>query len=237
MSESRKLGIIGGLSWVSTRHYYERINTMVSEICGKQHSANLLISSLDFQPVIDAQVKNNWGIIADRLSKEASNLQKSGASGFLIASNTIHLVLEKIKESTFIPALSIFDAISGEAKSKGISSLGLLGTKYTMTHEFFVDEYAKRGIKIVVPDKLDRNIVNEIIFRELIHGNCRTESAEKITVCANKLMGQGAGGILLGCTELSLLTRKWPSEIPFLDSTELHCRFAVEWLLTKQKIG
>lgn len=229
MSE-RKLGIIGGLSWVSTLHYYRRINELVGAVRGRQHSANLLISSLDFQPVIDAQVKGQWDFLGARLAQEARNLEQCGSSAHLIASNTMHLVQAHIERGSGSELLSIFDAVTTAANLQSYRTLGLLGTRYTMAHPFFIDQYAKRGVSVKVPSSAAQKHVNEVIFTELIHSRCSDRSVEVVRKACVELQNLGCDAILLGCTELTMLTPMWSAEIPYLDSAETHCQLAARWL-------
>ena len=201
------LGIIGGLSWASTQQYYHLINEEINRVRGRQASAELLIRSIDFQPVIDAQVRNDWNAAAGLLCDAARDLECGGAKAFLIASNTMHLV-------------------------------GLLGTRYTMSLSFFREEYARRGIDVIVPETKDCARVNEVIFKELIHNQVRPQSQGLIWDVMARLRKAGAEGVILGCTELELLTgeRSQTSnpdlrDVQIFDTTALHAMSAAEWLL------
>jgi aspartate racemase len=190
-----------------------------------------LISSLDFQPVIDAQVSNDWRWIAESLINQSKHMISAGAQAILIASNTIHLVYKEIQNEIPVPILNIFDAVSNECQRHTVKRIGLLGTKYTMSNPFFVQEYLERGVEVVTPDQSDQKIINNIIFKELIHGLINHESTELLIKCCQNLNSKKVDAILLGCTELSHLRESWSLKMPVIDSTLAHCLFAAKWVL------
>lgn len=233
------LGIIGGLSWASTQQYYRLINEEINRVRGRQASAELLIRSINFQPVIDAQVRNDWNAAAALLCDAARDLERGGAKAFLIASNTMHLVYDQVHDAVEIPGLNIFDATAAQIHAKGLHQVGLLGTRYTMNLSFFREEYARRGIDVIVPEAKDAARVNEVIFKELIHNQVRPESQRLIWDMMAKLHKSGADGVILGCTELELLMvgeRPQTStpdirDISIFDTTALHAMSAAQWLI------
>lgn len=232
------LGIIGGLSWASTQQYYRLINEEINRVRGRQASAQLSIRSIDFQPVIDAQVRNDWNAAGAFLCEAARDLERGGAKAFLIASNTMHLVYNQVCDAVSIPGLNIFDATAGQITAKGLHKVGLLGTRYTMSLSFFREEYARRGIDVIVPEAKDAARVNAVIFKELIHNQIKPESKTLIWDVMARLRDAGAEGVILGCTELELLTGDRPQiSTPFLediqvyDTTALHAMAAAQWLL------
>lgn len=225
------LGILGGMSWTSTASYYRLINHGFHAAKGKQHSADLLLSSVDFQTIIDLQVQNKWLEAGEILADRAKNLVGSGAEALLIASNTMHKVLNVVEKDCAVPILNIFDAVSDAIRAANITTVGLLGTRYTMNDPYFVQEYKKRGITVISPDSADAKLINEIIFRELIHGTITDKSRGDLVNIAERLQKRGCGGVVLGCTELALLEPK--SDVMFFDSTELHCNMAIRWLTSQ----
>ncbi|NBQ52285.1 MAG: amino acid racemase [Proteobacteria bacterium] len=233
------LGIIGGLSWASTQQYYRLINEEINRVRGRQASAQLLIRSIDFQPVIDAQVRNDWNAAGAFLCEAARDLERGGAKAFLIASNTMHLVYNQVCDAVSIPGLNIFDATAGQITAKGLHKVGLLGTRYTMSLSFFREEYARRGIDVIVPEAKDAARVNAVIFKELIHNQVRPESQKLIWDVMARLRDAGADGVILGCTELELLitedsvnSNDDPGKLPIFDTTVHHTKVAAEWLLS-----
>lgn len=165
----RTLGILGGMSWVSTVQYYRMINEQVGAALGRQHSASLLVMSQDFQPIVDAQSAGRWEQAGDMLTAQARSLKAGGAQGWLIASNTMHKVFDHIAAAVDLPGLNIFDATASAIVARGISRVALLGTRYTMVDPFFRQQYSQRGVEVLTPEGSAAERVNSIIFHELIH--------------------------------------------------------------------
>ena len=230
-----KLGILGGMSWVSTLDYYRLINEKIGRALGRQHSAELLIASVDFQSIIDAQVRGDWIHAGAILAGHAQALERAGASAFLVASNTMHRVIAQVEEAVNIPSLNIFDATAAEIMRSGKKRLGLLGTRYTMDHPFYRSEYERRGIDVIVPDAEDARKVNEIIFRELIHNVVRSESSHIYREIVERLVSRGVDGVILGCTEIGLLLKAEASDVTLFDTSALHASMAVDWLLREKR--
>lgn len=244
----RILGILGGMSWVATEIYYREINASITRLKGRQHSADLLIASPNFQPIIDAQVRNDWAEIGQILSKSALGLKAAGATGFLIASNTIHLVYDQVFSSCGLPGLNILDVTATKIISTlglaadSIGPIGLLGTRYTMNSAFFEKAYEKHGLNLIKPTQSDAVRVNEIIFKELIHGIIRPESAQFFCDVILRLEQKGAVGVILGCTEISALMASVSASesklnIPLFDTTSIHIKSAVEWLISGETLN
>jgi aspartate racemase len=232
-SKTKTLAILGGMAWPSTEIYYQRINQGVHQRLGRQHSAELLISSIDFQKIIDYQVAGQWGQAAEILGLRVKDFEAIGADGFLIASNTMHLIIEEVQQYSAIPALSIIDATSQSILRDGISKVGFLGTKYVMNHKFFADSYMKRGIELIKPDSSQIKIINQIIFSELIHGKTNEESQEKYIDIITDLERRGAQGVVLGCTEIGILLKGVQMSVPLYDTAVIHTDYAVNWLLDR----
>ncbi len=230
----KTLGILGGMSWASTLHYYRAINAAVHAARGRQHSADLLVASVDFQPIIDAQAKDDWDRAAGILADKARGLERAGAGAFLIASNTMHRVLAPVCAAVGIPALDIFDAAAAAVRDAGLRRVGLLGTRYTMSHEFYRREYEVRGLEVLVPAAGDARRVNEIIFKELIHDRALPASAAFFRDVVGRLAAAGAEGVILGCTEIGmLLDPRNPQDaaVPLFDTTALHAALGAKWLM------
>jgi aspartate racemase len=225
------LGIIGGMSWVSTQAYYRLVNEQVAAARGRQHSAELLVASVDFQPIVDAQARGDWARAGEILADRGRALERAGATVFLIASNTMHLVYDAVRTAVSIPGLDIFDATAGALRGSGMRRVGLLGTRYTMSHPFFVEAYARRGVEVLVPKADDAKLVNEIIFRELIHGRVEAASVARYRDVVARLGAAGAEAVVLGCTQISLLLKPGDTELPLFDTTALHASMAAGWLL------
>ncbi|MCX6117035.1 MAG: amino acid racemase [Proteobacteria bacterium] len=229
LATSKTIGLIGGLSWASTSHYYEKINRETNHILGGQASANLLISSLDFQPIITAQTKNNWEFIEGRILNEIKLLKSAGVDFFAIASNTIHYALRNFDPTSILTVNNIFDAVADECKAKNISKICLIGTRYTMTFPFFKNEYERRGIKCLTPSTKIQTEINQWIFKELIHGIASETCLRDLIKCCETIISDlpEAQAIVLGCTELSVLGPIWRLNVPSIDTTEIHCKSIV----------
>jgi aspartate racemase len=227
----KKLGIIGGMSWVSTQQYYRLINKKVNEVRGRQHSAPLLISSVNFQDIVNSQTRGDWQTAGEILADCAKELETAGCGAFLIASNTMHKVYEQTQNAVTIPGINIFDVTAKAINASGFKKLGLLGTRYTMSDPFFRDAYNARGIDIIGPQGQDAHALNEIIFKELIHEIVLPQSK---LICKNiveRLSAKGADAVILGCTEIEWIIKQEDVPLNVFDTTNLHATAAADWLL------
>ena len=228
----KTIGIIGGLSWESTLVYYKIMNEYAKEKLGGYHSAKIILYSFDFSEVHFLQVKKEWEKLADVLIDVAKRLQKSGADFLVIASNTTHMFFNDIKKSISIPVLHIADATAATIKDKGLKRVGLLGTKLTMEKDFYIRRLeSKHGIKTIVPGKKDRDVINNIIFNELVLGRIKESSREKLIAIIESLVKRGAEGIILGCTEIPLLIKQNDVSVPIFNTTSIHAKAAVNYAL------
>ena len=228
--EQSILGIIGGMIWASSLLYYKSINLSFNKKRGGQHSAPLLLRNLDFQPIVKAQAKNDWQQAGQILAHAAKQLEQAGCGAVMIASNTMHLVQDDVTAAVSVPLLNIFDCTAAAIKGSGRSRVGLLGTRYTMSNPFFIEQYKKRGIEVMVPADEDRVEVNRIIFEELIKNEVRPASRKLYEQVVANLSTAGAQGVILGCTEISLLLNQ-AGTVPLFDTTEIHAQMGVDWLL------
>jgi len=228
----KTIGIIGGLSWESTLVYYKIMNEYAKEKLGGYHSAKIILYSFDFSEVHFLQVKKEWEKLADVLIDVAKRLQKSGADFLVIASNTTHMFFNDIKKSISIPVLHIADATAATIKDKGLKRVGLLGTKLTMEKDFYIRRLeSKHGIETIVPGKKDRDVINNIIFNELVLGRIKESSREKLIAIIESLVKRGAEGIILGCTEIPLLIKQNDVSVPIFNTTSIHAKAAVDYAL------
>ena len=229
------LGIIGGISWVSTQHYYQLINAGVNARLGRQHSAPLLIASVNFQQIVDAQVREDWQQAGDILVDAGCSLERGGAKVFLIASNTMHLAYDRVAQATKLSGINIITATADRARALGLKRLGLLGTRYTMASPFFMEKYAEQGIEIVIPEAKDCQSINAIIFKELIYDRCSDASRSAFREIVQRLAARGVEGVVLGCTELGGLATNSEGAVALLDTTAIHCAAAVEWIVARAR--
>ena len=198
----KTLGLIGGMSWESTVTYYQILNETVKQRLGGLHSAKILLYSVDFDEIEKYQSSGEWEKSAEVLSQAAMNLEKAGADFIVICTNTMHKVAPKIQSHISIPIIHIAEATADELIKRGISRVALLGTKYTMTQDFYKDKLLKAGIDVVIPDSTGIETVNDIIYKELCLGIISEESKKKYLEIIYRLAEQGAQGVILGCTEI-----------------------------------
>ncbi|HDR6311475.1 TPA: aspartate/glutamate racemase family protein [Bacillus cereus] len=227
----KTIGLIGGMSWESTSEYYRIINEEIKERLGGLHSAKCMINSVDFEEIERFQSNGDWDGAGELLGNAAYSLQKGGADFIIICTNTMHKVIEKIKENIHIPVLHIADATAKEIKRKDIQKVGLLGTKYTMEQDFYKLRIEENHIKVMVPSKKDRDKVNEVIYTELCLGKITSPSREYYKRVIEELVQEGAQGIILGCTEIGLLIKQEDVSVPIFDTTHIHAVEAVNFAL------
>jgi aspartate racemase len=231
----KKLGIIGGTSWASTALYYEQINRGVAQRLGGLHSAVLAIESLDLAPFAAMQQAEDWEGVAQVAIEAARRLKQSGAEGLLLASNTLHKVAPEVIEATGLPILHIGDATADKIASDGRSRVALLGTRFVMTQPFIRERYEARGIQLVELQPAWRTEVDRIIFDELAAGRVVRESQRKLKTLITELGKQKVQAVVLGCTELGLAVDVRANVLPVYDTTAIHARMAVEWMLSEQE--
>ncbi len=224
----KTVGIIGGLSPESTVTYYEWLNEGVKKRLGGHHNAKILLSSVDFGVFVDLKNKGDWDTQGELLAAEASTLEKAGADFVILATNTMHKLAPQIEAALSVPFLHLADATADEILKQGISKIGLLGTKYTMELDFYKGRLEQKGIEVVVPDDAGRKIVNDVIYDELCHGKIIDKSREDYRTVMADLAQRGAQGIILGCTEITLLVGQKDSPVPLFDTTRIHVDRALE---------
>ena len=229
----RTLGLIGGMTWHSTVDYYRLINEGVHERLGGSHSAEIVMLSVDFNPVEDMQAKGDWPAMGRLMAGAARTLESAGAEGLVICANTMHRLADDITAAVKIPLLHIADAAAGAVKRAGIGTIGLLGTRYTMEMDFYRGRLAaKHGLKVLIPDEPGRTTVHDIIYQELGHGLVRQEARQAYIKVIDDLVKRGAEGVILGCTEIPLLIKEKDSPVPVFDTTALHAAAAVDFALS-----
>ncbi|WP_242213192.1 aspartate/glutamate racemase family protein [Bacillus cereus group sp. BfR-BA-01383] len=227
----KMIGLIGGMSWESTSEYYRIINEEIKERLGGLHSAKCMINSVDFEEIERFQSNGDWNGAGEVLGNAAYSLQMGGADFIIICTNTMHKVVDKIKENINIPVLHIADATAKEIKRKGIQTVGLLGTKYTMEQDFYKSRIEENDIKVIIPLEKNREKINEIIYTELCLGEITSQSREYYKRVIEKLVQEGAQGIILGCTEIGLLIKQEDVSVPIFDTTYIHAIEAVNFAL------
>ena len=227
----RTIGLIGGMSWESSAEYYRLINQQVRDQLGALRSAQLLMYSVDFGPVEQAQHAGRWDDAALILEDAARRLQAAGAECVVLCTNTMHRVAPRIEAAVSIPFLHIADAAGAAAVAAGTLTVGLLGTAFTMEQDFLTSRLAAQGLTVLVPEADERQAVHRIIYDELCVGVISDASRRTYQRVIEALAARGAQAIILGCTEISLLVKPEHSDLPLLDTTALHAQAAVVFAL------
>ena len=222
----KTIGLIGGMSWESTVTYYKIINEVIKEKLGGLHSAKCVLYSVDFQEIEECQANGNWEKSGEILGEAAYNLEKAGADFIVICTNTMHKVVNQIKEKISIPILHIAEMTAEKILEKGLKNIALLGTKYTMEQDFYKSKLIEKGINVIIPDKNDIEIINEVIYDELCLGTINSDSKKKFLEIVDKLRNKGAEGIILGCTEIGLLIKNEDTDVPLFDTAIIHAEQA-----------
>jgi aspartate racemase len=234
----RTIGLIGGMSWESTALYYRLVNEAVRKHLGGLHSAKLILYSVDFHEVESLQRSGDWAAAGRVLADAARAVEAAGAEVIALCSNTMHKVAPAVEAAVSIPLLHIADATAEAIKAAGVSSVGLLGTRFTMEETFYRDRLgAKHGLSVQVPSPEDRELVHRVIYDELCLGTIEETSRSEYVRVLSSLADRGAEAVILGCTEITLLIDERDSPLPLFDTTRLHADAAVEWALGSVRSG
>ena len=221
----KKMGLIGGMSWESTELYYRNINTEIKNILGGHHSARMILESVDFHDIKEMQHRGEWEAAAEALVECAKNLEKSGADFIMICTNTMHKVAPTISEAVTIPIIHLADATAEKIIEAGHSTVGFLGTKFSMEDDFYIGRLREKyNLEVFVPDEKDRNIVHDVIYNQLCLGDVRVESRIEYLRIMDELHNRGAECIIEGCTEIVMLVDQSHTNIPLFDTTMIHAQ-------------
>jgi aspartate racemase len=231
-SMMKTIGLIGGMSWESSKVYYEVMNQKTKELLGGFHSCPCILYSVDFDPVEQWQRENNWAALDAMMSQTAMKLEEAGAELIILGTNTMHLCADAILEKISVPFLHIAEATGNVISKKGIRKVGLLGTRFTMERDFYKKRLQDQfGIEVIIPDAAGRQTIHDIIYGELVQGVIRNDSREKYKHIIKDMERAGAEGVILGCTEIPLLISAEDVDIPVFDTTRIHASQAVELAL------
>lgn len=229
----KTIGMLGGMSWESSIEYYRIINQTVKDKLGGLHSAQSLMFSVDFAEIEALQHAGDWEGATQAMIEAAQRVETGGADFVIICTNTMHKMADEVEAALGIPLLHIADATADAIKAQGLSKIGLLGTKFTMEDDFYRGRLVeKHGLDVLIPKADDREIVHRVIYDELVLGEIKPESKEQYKIIIEKLIEEGAQGIILGCTEIGLLVKAEDSAVSIFDTTEIHAVSAVEYALT-----
>ncbi len=228
----KTIGLIGGMSWESTVGYYQAINRGVKERLGGLHSAQIVLHSVDFDPIEKLQHKGDWQGASEILCDAARSVEAGGADCVLICTNTMHKVATEVEQSVGIPLLHIADATAEVLVRDGIKKVGLLGTAFTMEQAFYKERLTRQyGLEVVVPDEAGRRQVHDIIYSELCLGEIKSSSRDVYLRILAELVEEGAEAVILGCTEIGMLVSQEYTDTPLYDTTAIHAAKAVDWAL------
>ena len=230
----KTIGLLGGMSWESSAAYYKTINEEVARRLGGLHSARSIMYSFNFQEIETLQSAGAWDVATQRMIEGARSVELAGADLLLICTNTMHMMADEVQTNIDIPVIHIADATARRIRDFGLRRVGLLGTRFTMEMDFYPGRLRDRhGIDVVVPDRSDREIVDSIIYGELCRGLIRDSSRSTYRAIIERLVGDGAQGLVLGCTEISLLVSQDDSPVPVFDTTRIHAQAGVDLALSE----
>lgn len=222
------IGLIGGMSWESSAVYYKNLNLGVEKRLGGYSSAKTVMASVDFAEVTALGQKEDWDGVAEILAEAARGVERAGADFLMLCTTTFHRVAEQVEAAIDIPLLHLADVVADACKQQRLESVALIGTTFAMSRTFFTDRIASHGLTVHVPPAEQHDMVNSIIYNELVHGRVLDIDRRKITALIDELWDAGAGGVILGCTELELLVKQADVEVPLLPCTTLHVEAALD---------
>jgi aspartate racemase len=227
----KRIGLIGGMSWESSVEYYKILNREIKNVLGGFNSVECILWSVNFEEIELYQRTNDWEKCGRILNDAAKSLEKAGADLIILCTNTMHKVFELLLQNVNIPFLHIADMTADEIIKEKIGVVGLLGTKYTMSEDFYKSKLDKRGINVIIPEEKDQDIINEIIYNELCKGIIKEESRNEYIKIIDKITERGGKGIILGCTEIGLLIKENDVSVKIFDTTIIHAKKAIEYAL------
>ncbi len=221
------IGLLGGMSWESSAEYYRLLNELTAQRLGGLHSAECLLYSVDFADIEEMQVAGRWADAGARLAHAARSLEAGGADLVLLCTNTMHKVYDDVQAAVSVPVLHLGDATATAVQAAGLTRVGLLGTAFTMEQAFYRDRLASHGLEVLVPTAEDRAVVHRVIYDELCVGVVRPESHAAYLEVIDRLVAEGAEGVILGCTEIELLVKDGDTDVPLFLTTRLHVEAAL----------
>lgn len=228
----KTIGLIGGITWLSTLDYYRLLNQKINEQLGGVHSAQILLSSVNFDEVKRLTLANDWNGLANMMSREANRLQQAGADCILIGANTMHNIAEAVQASIRIPLINIAVETGKGIQKLQLKKVALLGTKYTMQLPFYKNVLAKQGIETIVPNESEMEYINTAIYEEMGKGIFLPERKTEIIRIIHELKNKGADGVILGCTEIPIIIKQEDSPIPVFDTAAIHVEAAIRFALS-----
>lgn len=229
----KKIGLIGGISWVSTTDYYKLINLGINEKLGGLNFSECLVYSFNYADIKKNNDNNDWDSTFNMLLKGCEFLKSGGAEAIVLCANTMHLIADKLQDTIKLPVIHIAVETAVEIQKQNLKKVGLLGTKFTMELDFFKNKLAEKGIETIIPtSEEDKDFIHYTIFEELGRGIVTNETKKRYLEIANELIKNGAEGIILGCTEIPLVIKTEDLSVPIFDTTLIHAKAAVEFQLS-----
>jgi len=222
------IGHVGGMSWESSAAYYELLNRGVEDRLGGLHSAKTVMASVEFAEITALQEAEDWDGVAKVLAAAAQSVERAGAEFLMLCTTTFHRVAEQVEAAIDIPLLHLADVVAEAGKAQGVQSMALIGTRFAMSRTFFTDRIASHGLEVPTPDPAQHDEINRIIYDELVHGKVVDDSRKFVVSLIEDLWDAGAGGIILGCSELELLVKQPDSNLPVFPCTTLHVAAALD---------
>ena len=222
------IGLVGGMSWESSAAYYKLLNVGVEERLGGLHSAKTVMASVEFAEVTALQEQERWDEVAEIVARAARGVEAAGADFLMLCTTTFHRVAEQVEAAVDIPLVHLADVVAAAVEKQGISKVALLGTSFAMGRTFFTDRIASHGIEVVVPEERQHAELNRVIYDELVHGKVLDSSRRSVISVIDDLYDAGAGGVILGCTELELLVKQADIDLPLFPCTTLHVTAALD---------
>jgi aspartate racemase len=227
----KTIGLIGGLTWLSSLDYYRLLNTMVNEKRGGVEAAKIILHSVNFGEIKTLTEQLKWDEIAMIICDAAKKIESAGADCLLIGANTMHKIANKVQQAVTIPVIHIAEETAKAINKQNLKKVALLGTKYTMQLDFYKNILAANGITAIIPNEEEIETINTAIYTEMSIGIFTKEAKEKHLVVINRLIGEGVEGIILGCTEIPILIKQEDCNVPIFDTTRIHAQSAVDFAL------
>ena len=224
----KTIGLVGGMSWESSAVYYRDLNLGMQERLGGLSSPKLALTTVDFAEITDLEDEEQWDQVGQLLADAARGVERAGADFLLLCTTTFHKVADEVEAAVDIPVLHLADVVARAVTAAGISKVGLIGTKVAMSESFFVDRLARHGLDVIVPDEAHHDVLNDAIYEELVHGVVLPRTRSRVVSIIEELWDAGAGGVLVGCTELELLVKQADVELPVFPCTTLHVQAALD---------
>lgn len=228
----KTIGLVGGISWVSSLDYYRLFNSITNQRLGGNEAAKVLLCSVNYGEIVKLTHQGDWDGLAAIMIDAARRTETAGADCVLLGANTMHNIADKVQAAVDIPLLHIADAAAKAINEQQLKKVALLGTRYTMLYDFYKNKLASHGIETIIPDEAGINMVNAAIYDEMGKGHFLPATKEKFLSLIHELNQQGAEGVILGCTEIPLLIKKEDTTVPLFDTTLLHATAAVDFALS-----